>query len=214
MKLHPGIRDEILLQSKCTLIRDDFQTLSNGQSKEHILASSENSLKNLNTDYLDVYMLHAADTLVEPEEVAAAFDIPHSQGKVHYFGVSNHRPLQIELLKKYLNQRLIIDQLQFSVAHTDLIDASMTMRLRLSANIDRTGGDVFTYTRLNDTTIQGWSPFQFGFYGRIPWQQRVSEAESSREPHGGGGRFAHRHRHRVDSALSGEGPASYRHCER
>lgn len=167
MKLHPGIRDKILLQSKCTLIRDDFRTLSNGQSKEHILASSENSLKNLNTDYLDVYMLHAADTLVEPEEVTAAFDIPHSQGKVHYFGVSNHRPLQIELLKKYLNQRLIIDQLQFSVAHTDLIDASMTMCLRPSANIDRTGCDVFTYTRLNDMTIQAWSPIQFGFYGGV-----------------------------------------------
>lgn len=167
LKLHLGIRDKILLQSKCTLIRDDFQTLSNDQSKEHILVSCENSLKNLNTDYLDVYMLHAADTLVEPEEVAEAFDILHSQGKVRYFGVSNHRPLQIELLKKYLNQRLIIDQLQFSVAHTDLIDASMTMRLRPSANIDRTGGDVFTYTRLNDMTIQAWSPFQFGFYGGV-----------------------------------------------
>lgn len=167
LNLRSDIRSKILVQSKCTLIRDDFQTLTNDQTKEHILSSCEASLKRLGTDYLDVYMLHAPDTLVEPEEVAEAFDLLHAQGKVRYFGVSNHRPLQIELLHKYLNQRLIIDQLQFSVAHTDLVDASMTMRLRPAANIDRTGGDVLTYTRIHDMTIQAWSPFQFGFYGGV-----------------------------------------------
>lgn len=167
LNLRSDIREKIQVQSKCTLVRDSVQTLSNNQSKDYIISSCEASLKRLNTDYLDVFMLHGPDTLVEPEEVAEAFDLLQAQGKVRFFGVSNHRPLQIELLNKYLNQRLIIDQLQFSVAHTDLIDASMTMRLRPSANIDRTGGDPLTYARIHDMTIQAWSPFQYGFYGGV-----------------------------------------------
>lgn len=166
LDLHSGLREKIRVQSKCTLVRDAVQTLYNDSSKDYIIQSVENSLKRLNTEYLDSYLLHQADTLVEPEEVAEAFDKLHQSGKVRFFGVSNHRPLQVELLQKYLNQRLIINQLQISVAHTDLIDSSFTMRLRDEANVDKTG-DALTYSRLRDMTIQAWSPFQFGFYGGV-----------------------------------------------
>ncbi|MEG1269596.1 MAG: aldo/keto reductase, partial [Oscillospiraceae bacterium] len=166
LNLKSDIRSKILIQSKCTLHRDEVQTLYNDQSKEYIISSVEASLKRLNTDYLDTFLLHAPDTLVEPDEVAEAFEQLHTSGKVRYFGVSNHMHLQIELLQKYLKQRLIINQLQFSVAHTDLIDSSITMRLRDSRNIDKTG-DVLTYTRIHDMTVQAWSPFQYGFYGGV-----------------------------------------------
>lgn len=166
LDLHSSVRERIQLQSKCTLVRDAVQTLYNDSSKDYIIRSVENSLKRLNTDYLDTYLLHQADTLVEPEEVAEAFDSLHSSGKVRFFGVSNHRPLQVELLQKYINQHLIINQLQISVAHTDLIDSSFTMRLKDEANVDKTG-DALTYSRLRDMTVQAWSPFQFGFYGGV-----------------------------------------------
>ena len=60
---------------------------------------------------------------MEPEEVAEAFDQLESQGKVLHFSVSNHTPSQIELLKTCVKQPLEINQLQFSLAHTLLLDA-------------------------------------------------------------------------------------------
>lgn len=61
---------------------------------------------------------------MEPEEVAEAFDILESSGKVRAFGVSNHNPMQIELLNQYCGGKICIDQLQFSAAHCPTIDAS------------------------------------------------------------------------------------------
>lgn len=166
LDLKGSMREKIKIQSKCTLIRDDKETLYNDQSYEHIISSAEASLKRLNTDYLDTFLLHHPDTLVEPEEVAEAFDRLHSEGKVRYFGVSNHKPMQIELLKRYIRQPLIINQLQLSAAYPNLIDAAQPMRLQPHAMADITG-DVLTYSRLNDMTIQAWSPLQYGFYGGV-----------------------------------------------
>ena len=68
-------------------------------SKSHILKSVDGILKRLNTDYLDALLLHRPDPLVEPEEVAEAFELLHSSGKVRSFGVSNQSPMLIELLQ-------------------------------------------------------------------------------------------------------------------
>ena len=160
----PSVRENIQIQTKCTLIRDEVQTLYNDQSKTHIIKSAEASLKRLGTEYLDMFLLHHPDTLVEPEEVAEAFDHLHATGKVRCFGVSNHKPQQIELLKPCVRQPLIINQLQLSVAHPDLVDESRPMRLQPHVLTD-TNGDVLTYSRIHNMTIQAWSPFQFGFYG-------------------------------------------------
>ncbi|HAJ70282.1 MAG: aldo/keto reductase [Alkalibacterium sp.] len=145
-------RNEILLQSKIG-IRAGFYDFS----KEHIISSVEGSLKRLGTDYLDTLLLHRPDTLVEPEEVAEAFDQLHSSGKVKHFGVSNHSPLQIELLKKYVNQELIANQLQFGVMHTGMVDAGINVNTKDGNAIDHDRA-VLDYSRLNDMTIQPWSP--------------------------------------------------------
>jgi predicted oxidoreductase len=120
-------------------------------------------LKRLKTDYIDVLLLHRPDALVEPEEVAEAFSILHASGKVRNFGVSNHNPMQIELLSQYLNQRIIVNQLQLSITNTGMIDAGLNVNMQIDKSIDR-DGSVLDYCRLNGITIQAWSPFQYGFF--------------------------------------------------
>lgn len=152
LDLRSSIRDNIIIQSK-TGIREGFYDLS----KEHILKTVDDSLKRLKTDYLDILLLHRPDALVEPEEVAAAFDQLEQSGKVRHFGVSNHNPMQIDLLKKSVKQDLIVNQLQLSVMHTGMIDAGINVNTKSSGAINR-DGSVLDYSRLKDMTIQAWSP--------------------------------------------------------
>ena len=149
-------RDRILVQSKCGIRQGQYDF-----SKEHLVKSVEGILRRLKTEYLDVLALHRPDALVEPEEVAEVFDALHRSGKVRYFGVSNHHAMQLELLSKYLHQRLIVNQLQFSPAHTGLIDCGMHVNMKTSASVQH-DGMLLDYCRLNNVTIQAWSPFQYG----------------------------------------------------
>ena len=152
-------RQEIIIQTKCGIrngISFDF-------SKKHIIDATEQSLKRLRTDYLDVLLLHRPDILMEGEEVAEAFGELSASGKVRYFGVSNQNPGQIELLKKYVKQPLITNQLQFSIAHALIVKEGTYVNMLDDGAINRTGG-ILDYCRLNDITIQAWSPFQYGFF--------------------------------------------------
>jgi predicted oxidoreductase len=151
-------REEILIQSKCGIRKGMFDF-----SRDHILAAVEGSLRRLQTDYLDVLLLHRPDTLVEPEEVADAFSQLHRAGKVRYFGVSNMNPGQIELLRRYVEQPLIANQLQLSLTNTGMIDAGLNVNMEIAPSIVRDGG-ILEYCRLHDITIQPWSPFQYGFF--------------------------------------------------
>lgn len=147
-------REDMIIQSKCG-IRKGFYDLS----KKHILDSVDNSLQRLQTEYLDVLLLHRPDALVEPEEVADAFDTLKKSGKVRYFGVSNHKPMQIELLQKYVEQPLVINQMQFSIPVSNMIANGMEVNMETNGAVDR-DGSVLDYCRLHDITIQAWSPFQ------------------------------------------------------
>lgn len=150
-------RDSVYIQSKTGIIPGKMYDFS----KEHIIESVEGSLTRLKTDYLDALLLHRPDTLVEPEEVAEAFELLERQGKVRFFGVSNHNPMQIELLKKNIRQPLVFNQLQMSVSHHPMIDAGFNVNRSNNLSIDR-DGSILDYCRLNDMTIQPWSPFQAG----------------------------------------------------
>ena len=156
--MNPSIREKIIIQTKCG-IRDGYFDFS----KEHILNSVEGSLKRLNTDYIDIMLLHRPDTLMEPEEVAEAFSKLHSSGKVKYFGVCNQNPMQIELLNKYLNHKIIINQLQLSITNTGMIDSGLNVNMQIAPSIDR-DGSILEYCRLKDIAVQAWSPFQYGFF--------------------------------------------------
>ncbi|MGO4370575.1 aldo/keto reductase family oxidoreductase [Paenibacillus sp. MCAF20] len=157
--MSPRVREKLILQSKCGIVPGvmfDF-------SKEHILNSVDNILKRLNTDYLDTLLLHRPDTLVEPEEVAEAFDLLESSGKVRHFGVSNQNPMQIQLLKKYVKQPLIANQLQLSITNATMISQGFNVNMENGAAVNR-DGSILDFCRLHDITIQPWSPFQYGFF--------------------------------------------------
>ncbi len=156
--MNDDVREKIIVQSKCGIRMGMFDF-----SKEHIINSVNNSLKRLKTDYLDVLLLHRPDALVEPEEVAEAFDELESSGKVRYFGVSNQKPMQIELLRKYVKQPIVANQLQLSITNANMISNGMNVNMEIDSSIDR-DGSVLDYCRLNDITIQPWSPFQYGFF--------------------------------------------------
>ena len=150
-------RESLFLQSKCGIVPGvmfDF-------SEKHILASVDGSLRRLRTDHLDFLLLHRPDALMQPEEVAAAFDKLQASGKVLRFGVSNMHPYQIELLRRCVRQPLGIDQLQFSPAHAGMITCGM------EANMDTEGaashdGYILDYCRLHDIAVQAWSPLRYG----------------------------------------------------
>ena len=158
LPMTPKLREKMILQSKCG-IREGFFDFS----KAHILEAVEGSLKRLRTDYLDVLLLHRPDALVEPQEVAEAFTILHDSGKVRYFGVSNQNPMQIELLTRFVKQKIIFNQLQFSITNTGMIDAGINVNMEIDPSINR-DGSILDYCRLKYITIQPWSPFQYGFF--------------------------------------------------
>ncbi|MBU3135721.1 aldo/keto reductase family oxidoreductase [Clostridium gasigenes] len=156
--MNPTIREKMIIQSKCG-IRPGFFDFS----KEHIINSVDASLKRLKTDYLDTFLLHRPDTLMEPEEVSEAFAELYASGKVRHFGVSNQNPMQIELLNKYLDNKIIINQLQLSIMNTGMIDSGLNVNMKINSSIDR-DGSILEYCRLKDITIQAWSPFQYGMF--------------------------------------------------
>lgn len=147
-------REDIMLQSKAG-IRNGFYDFS----KDHLIQSVDGILKRLDTEYLDVLLLHRPDALVEPEEVAEVFNELHESGKVKQFGVSNHNPVQFELLKQFVDQELVANQLQFSVMHTGMVDAGVNVNRKEAGSIDHDGG-ILDYSRLQGVTVQPWSPIQ------------------------------------------------------
>ncbi len=157
--MKPSVREKIILQSKCGIVPGKMYDLS----KEYILKSVDEILKRLQTEYLDVLALHRPDALVEPEEVAEAFRVLKESGKVRHFGVSNHKPLQMELLRKYLDEPLVTDQLQFSITNSSMVENGLEVNMTTKGAIDR-DGSVLDYCRFHDITIQTWSPFQYGFF--------------------------------------------------
>ena len=150
-------RDSVILQSKCGIRPGQYDF-----SQEHILASVEGILGRLRTDYLDVLLLHRPDALMEPEEVAAAFDALHTSGKVRHFGVSNFNAMQLQLLQRYVNQPLAVNQLQFGLGHAPMLAQGTNVNMFNDASPQR-DGSVLDYCRLQGVTIQPWSPFQFRF---------------------------------------------------
>ena len=187
VKLSSSEREEVTLQSKTGIVEDPW---GYDQSYEHIVSSVDESLKSLNTEYLDVLLLHRPDALVEPEEVARAFDELEAAGKVRAFGVSNHTPRQIDLLKTAVKQPLLVNQVQFSITHSSLVAQGMTSNMTTSDDaFTRDGGGLVDYARVNKITLQAWSPIQIGhepgiFLGSPDYPELNAEIERLAEKYG------------------------------
>ena len=154
----PSVRDSITIQTKCGIRKGCYDF-----SRQHILESVEGSLRRLRTDHVDVLLLHRPDTLMEPEEVAEAFDTLEQSGKVRFFGVSNHNPMQIELLKTAVKQPIVADQLQFSLPESGLVTSGLNVNMKNDESVMH-DGSALEYLRLKKITLQAWSPFQGGFF--------------------------------------------------
>ena len=153
-----SMREDIFIQTKCAIRKGQYDF-----SYDHIVSSVDGSLKRLGTEYIDALLLHRPDTLMEPEEVARAFSYLKQSGKVRHFGVSNHNPYQIKLLQKALDMPLCANQIQFGIMHTPIIDSGINVNMHNDGAVNRDGGTL-EFCRLENITIQPWSPMQYGFF--------------------------------------------------
>ena len=159
LRADPSLRARMLIQTKCGIRKGCYDF-----SRQHIMEAAEGSLRRLGVEQVDFLLLHRPDTLMEPDEVAEAFTRLHGQGKVRFFGVSNHNPAQMALLGSALGEHpIVIDQLQFSLTNTTMIDAGLNVNMENAGAVNR-DGSVLEYCRLHGITIQPWSPFQYGFF--------------------------------------------------
>lgn len=160
----PGMRENIVLQGKCGIrFANDPVPGAPGRydfSYAHIIAAVEGSLRRLGADYLDILLLHRPDPLVEPEEVARAFGELHSAGKVRYFGVSNFSAGQIDLLQHFVDQPLVINQVDLSLLHHHLISEGILVNRVQQSNTLSTG--TLDYCRRHNILIQAYSPVAGG----------------------------------------------------
>lgn len=163
MHLNDDAREKIFIQSKCGIENRDGRTVSYNFTKPYILQSVDGILRRLKTDYLDVLVLHRPDALMDPAEVADAFDTLLDAGKVRHFGVSNQNSSQMSLLRKHMKMPLVCNQLQLSAAYSPMINAGINVNLMNDAGVVRDGA-VLDYCHLNDITVQAWSPFQYGWF--------------------------------------------------
>ena len=164
LRATPGLRERIVLQSKCGIrFADDPQPGVPARydfSYAHLVASVEGILQRLDTDCLDLLLLHRPDPLCQPQEVARAFDHLRSSGKVRYFGVSNHSPAQIALLQKHLDQRLVVNQIELSLRHHYPISEGILVNQAGADTVNAAG--ILDYCRRHELLVQAWSPLAGG----------------------------------------------------
>lgn len=163
-------REDLIIQSKGGIVLDPKRShgdLVFGQrydfSKQHLIDAVDGILKRMGIDYLDFFLLHRPDPLMEPDQVAAAFDELQAAGKVRHFGVSNCNPMQVDLIQSAVSQKLMVNQLQFGVMHTGPIDFGLHVNMSDDRSVNH-DGEIIEYSRLHNMTIQAWSPYQYGMF--------------------------------------------------
>lgn len=163
-------RNDLIIQSKGGIILDPNKSEGEtvfGQrydfSKDHLIEAVDGILKRMQIDYLDFFLLHRPDALMEPDQIAAAFDELQAAGKVRHFGVSNFNPMQVELVQSAVSQRLMVNQLQFGVMHSGPVDFGLHTNMSDAGSVNH-DGEILDYARLHKMTIQAWSPYQYGTF--------------------------------------------------
>ncbi len=120
----PDLREQIILTSKAGIrpankVKEPYASKRYDFSQRYLMNSVEASLKRLNTDYLDMFLLHRPDYLFDVEEVADTFALLKASGKVKHFGVSNFKPSQFELLKSKASMPLLVNQVEINIHNID-----------------------------------------------------------------------------------------------
>jgi predicted oxidoreductase len=168
LKNKPELRKQMILQSKCGIrMKNDFQPQCFDFSKEHILNSIDASLQRLGTEYLDVYLLHRPDPLMEPEEIAEAFQAIKASGKVRHFGVSNMTAAQTRFIQQALPEPLVVNQLEMSLARLDWLEQGILVNQKAGAAINFADG-IMEHCQTENIQIQAWGPLAQGRFSGKP----------------------------------------------
>lgn len=157
-------RENIQLISKCG-IQYVCETRNNlvkhyEYDSEYIIASAEQSLTNLKTEYLDLFLLHRPSPLMYPEEIATAIEKLKNEGKIRDFGVSNFTSSQIRLIETALP--VSGNQLEFSLTAN---------RAMLNGMLDD--------CMINDRMAMSWSPLGIYFKEKTAQQKRIKKVITS-----------------------------------
>jgi predicted oxidoreductase len=151
-------REKMQLISKCGIQHTEGRNNKvkhYNYSKEYIIWSVENSLQNLQTDYLDLLLLHRPSPLMQADEIAEAIEKLKQEGKIKSFGVSNFTPTQTELINK--KTKVDYNQIQFSATHLEpMLDGSLD------------------YMQLHDITPMSWNPLGTVFKEKNEQTQRLN----------------------------------------
>ena len=165
LRERPQLREQVYIQTKCGIrfadaagnpARYDF-------SKEWILSSVDGSLKRLNTEYLDVLLLHRPDPLMEPEAIAEAFATLKTAGKARFFGVSNFHLHQITFLQSCLAEPLVANQIQMGLGHRDWIEQGIMFN-NLAGKDTNFAPGILEYCQMNGVQLQAWGSMAQGIY--------------------------------------------------
>ena len=171
LKQAPQQRDKLFIQSKCAIRFADAQGPGRYDfSASYIVQSVEQSLRRLQTDYLDILLLHRPDPLMQPEEVAQAFEQLRQKGKVKHFGVSNMGWAQLQYLQQALAQPLLVNQLQMSLADIDWLEETVLTGMAQGAQHHFNYGTL-EYCVRHGVQLQSWGSLAQGRYSSNQPQQ-------------------------------------------
>ena len=160
----PELREHMYIQSKCGIrFEDDKGPKRYDFSAKWIEESVEGSLKRLNTDYLDVLMLHRPDPLMEVEEIAQVFSCLQESGKVRNFAVSNMQQHQMNFLQHALDMPIVANQIEASLQKHQFVDEGVYAGNADGKDLNFTPGSV-EYCRHFDIQIQSWGSLCQGLY--------------------------------------------------
>lgn len=154
LKRNPDIRNKLIIQSKCG-IREGFYDFS----YDHIISCVKQSLNRLNIKNLDVLLLHRPDILCDFDELKKALIYLKENNLVKSFGVCNMNKAYIKLLKEKTGFDFIVNQLEFSITSTQLIDDILNMNTNDELANDKSG-DALIYCYLNNISLQALSPLK------------------------------------------------------
>ncbi len=163
----PSLRDKITVQSKAGICYHKGIKKSNiyDLSKAYLLQQVDAILRRLHTDYLDVFLLHRADPLLNPEEIGDTFSVLKKAGKVKRFGVSNMSLHQIKLIQKYCDEPLVANQIQLSLRHSLVLDSGVLVNRVNKTDFNGVEG-LLEYAQIHDLAIQAYSSLDGGKFIR------------------------------------------------
>lgn len=178
---HPAIRSQMKIQTKAGIQLGAAALGSNryNLSKDYLISAIESSLKNLQTEYLDMFLLHRPDPLTSILEITDALLLIKEKGYALNVGVSNMSVRQIESIQATANLRISANQIQFSLGHSLMLEDEVWLNRRETQ--DNTLAGMLAFAQTNHMTIQAWSPLDRGEYLKKPSEKKDHKTKNTQK---------------------------------